>query len=354
MNNTCSWNDNQLLRGLAIIAIILHNFCHRLPQAIIENEYTWDIERVFQYNAYIANGGPHLILNLFSHNGHYGVTLFLFLSGFGLALKYDTKKELPIFPFLWKHAKKMWKLLIPAVILYYGLCFLFREEAKPLRDAFILVTFTANLFRTHPLVLGPWWWFSLMMQLYLLYRLVFYRGNKTISVIVITFCIILQYALTIWDRNMLGDDSTLMCHLHYNFPPAILPFALGLFVARNNPKWIVSNILFAVSVLIVIAGSYSVWIWNIASPFCICIFLKIEMWIKKSNLISWTIRKIGYLSSWIFVLHPIVRKFTLPLIEYHSTYCVIILYLIITIFASWIIAKSINFIQNEQASRHHT
>ncbi len=41
MKNKLSLQQTQALRGLAILGIILHNYCHFLKFAVKENEYTF-------------------------------------------------------------------------------------------------------------------------------------------------------------------------------------------------------------------------------------------------------------------------------------------------------------------------
>ena len=41
MEHKLTRQDTNLLKGLAIVGIILHNFCHMLPRIVAENEYTY-------------------------------------------------------------------------------------------------------------------------------------------------------------------------------------------------------------------------------------------------------------------------------------------------------------------------
>ena len=81
--------DTGALKGLAILCIAIHNFCHWLPMAVHENEYVFRLEDSFKLLHYVENFRPHVLLNIFSHFGHYGVPVFLFLSGYGLVCKYE-------------------------------------------------------------------------------------------------------------------------------------------------------------------------------------------------------------------------------------------------------------------------
>ena len=76
------------LRGLAILGIFLHNYCHWLGPIVKENEFQF-----FEHNVswlHRVLGSPDLLLpiHLISFFGHYGVPIFLFLSAYGLERKY--------------------------------------------------------------------------------------------------------------------------------------------------------------------------------------------------------------------------------------------------------------------------
>ncbi|WP_278585816.1 hypothetical protein [Coprobacter fastidiosus] len=44
-----SYNDTNRFKGMAILLIVLHNFYHVLPQAPIENEFSFNIENTNYY-----------------------------------------------------------------------------------------------------------------------------------------------------------------------------------------------------------------------------------------------------------------------------------------------------------------
>ena len=83
------------MRGIAILAIMLHNFCHFNGKIVQENEYQFidfNNDRLWQV---LSNPTELLPVHLLSYFGHYGVPVFLFLSGFGLVRKYETSPSLP-------------------------------------------------------------------------------------------------------------------------------------------------------------------------------------------------------------------------------------------------------------------
>ena len=113
-------SDNHLLKGIAILSIMLHNLLHLLPGAVAENEFTFsarNIQRVL-FEFHHSQEVWRMIASVFSHFGHYGVPIFLFLSGYGLVMKYEKSPvQAPsTLPFLWQHMKKLWGLMIPCFV----------------------------------------------------------------------------------------------------------------------------------------------------------------------------------------------------------------------------------------------
>ena len=98
--------DTSALKGIAILCIAIHNFCHWLPMAVHENEYVFRLEDSLKLLHHVQMLHPQVLLNVFSHFGHYGVPVFLFLSGYGLVCKYErshSNNSPPILPPLSPH-----------------------------------------------------------------------------------------------------------------------------------------------------------------------------------------------------------------------------------------------------------
>lgn len=318
-----SRTESAALRGLAIGLIILHNFCHWLPRCIDENEYTWALSRIQHFVEYISHGGPHIILNFFSHFGHYGVALFLFLSGYGLVKKYEGKKKEDVLPFLFNHARKLWELMIPGLVVLWLLKTYYAGGWKwGWEHLWQLLTFTVNLNPHRPLILGPWWWFSLMMQFYLLYRLVLYRRGKVVLLTTVVLCLALQGWATWESWGHLYNSSCVMTYWHYNFPCSILPFALGIWAARYGAEWLLHPAAAIVGAVVVVAGSYNPWVWSIASPFAVALMLA-----GRRLPLEW----LGTISAWVFVMHPIVREYTIGYARAGHVYTALAAYVFITI-----------------------
>jgi len=77
------------MRGIAILAIMLHNYCHFIGSIVKENEYQYFTSHNEGLWQVLTHPDALLPVHLLSYFGHYGVPVFLFLSGFGLVLKYE-------------------------------------------------------------------------------------------------------------------------------------------------------------------------------------------------------------------------------------------------------------------------
>ena len=84
------------MRGLAIVGIFMHNYLHWLGPMVKENEYQFIQHNVDRMMVELSSPSGNLIYHLFSFFGHYGVPIFLFLSGYGLVKKYENQ-SLPAF-----------------------------------------------------------------------------------------------------------------------------------------------------------------------------------------------------------------------------------------------------------------
>lgn len=362
-----SKTDTAFLKGIAILLIVAHNFCHWLPRCIAENEYSFDASRVARYVDYLVSGGPHVVLNFISHYGHYGVPLFLFLSGYGLVKKYESPKAIastgpgPL-QFIWQHATKLWWLMLPAIAIYWFCEQTFGGHWTPEPgDLLAMITYTANLFIVRDLFLGPWWFFSLILQLYVVYRLVLYRRSTWLVGLVVVGCLALQAWLYYCEVRLTPDFKlhihdprlshwSLFNYCRYNFPGSILPFGLGIAAARHEfimPRralW--ASVVIGTALLLISATN--ALLWQLSPIFLIMALVPLARLVGCAVMrrpLEW----LGGISASIFALHPIVRAYLIPLAkdfelvgDWWLTYVVIAIYLIVSIAAAWVMNAGIN------------
>lgn len=352
-----------LLRGLGILLIITHNYMHWLPECVDENEYTFSVERINQLVLYIEQGGPHVILNILSHFGHYGVAIFLFLSGYGLTMKYEKfqdgvsrltpyDKEVPVWKFLLRHAVKLWKLMLPVLLIFVAIELYLGTWNRPWSRLLPLMGFYSNMQTPRDLILGPWWWFGLMMQFYIIWRLIIYKRSKWVLYTTIALCMTVQIAVAWVERGNLASTDTVTCYLHYNFPSSMLAFGLGVAYARYNLEWLRQWWSPLVGMVIIIIGTFNAGIWCITPAGVVMVALAFEKkheplltnhHIKYLNLRNGLIF-LGTISAWLFALHPVVRAYTIKLAANNNdweVYLSIIIYLAISIAAAWIVTETL-------------
>src|SRR5512133_1523766 len=81
--DTLDKKDTTILKALAILAIVFHNFFH-ISVKVHENEFDFSPDRFGVFLQTVAH--PSLAIQaLFAFYGHYGVQIFIFLSAYGFA-----------------------------------------------------------------------------------------------------------------------------------------------------------------------------------------------------------------------------------------------------------------------------
>ena len=325
-----SREDSVLLRGLAITVIFIHNFVH-LHSPILENETMCNLSRSYMWLANFLDGTNHVLLNIFSFWGHYGVPIFLFLSGYGLVKKFESSKSKPLhfWPFIKRNYFKLWILLFWAIVVN---TIIYSEWNKWVPIHF---TFLGNLIPGSKQVYGVWWFFSLIVQFYFLYALCFYKKSIKAPYIATFLSIVLLVGLTLFDAT----ESTFY-YVRNNFCGWILPFAMGVIMARHKvqmPLWVC-----LVSLVLFVLGEFNEYLW-ILNGGLVCLFViplaKIRgRWIRKPFIFM------GGISASIFVLHPIIRHAINMLPEYmgdttSTLYIILALYIVSVIIIAYYYQK---------------
>ena len=187
--------NGAVLRGVAILSIILHNYCHVLKGAIFENEFTYQSWHVSKLLNYLAHPNIYLPLQLLSFFGHYGVVIFVFLSAYGLEKKYGhSTQEVPIIPFIWTHYLKLLSMCISGYAAYLLLNAYYTDyPSSVIFGVLSQLSMLSNLqiFNAETFAPGPYWYFGLTFQLYVLYRLFFFppiMGNNRRSHYLELYC----------------------------------------------------------------------------------------------------------------------------------------------------------------------
>lgn len=333
------------LRGLAIIGIFLHNYCHWLGPVVKENEYTFSQHNVDWLTAVMASPDGLLPAHLVSFFGHYGVPVFLFLSAYGLELKYGRTLYAPAFRFVAYHWKKLFSMMIVGFV-----SFTIVDAMTPGRWHYTLTQVVAQLAMVnnllpdpdHNIWPGPFWFFGLMLQLYAVYRLLLYKRHWAWTVGAMVVCLGVQLAF--------APESEALNWYRYNFMGGMLPFGLGLLYARYGNRIILTHLnTLSLLVSVVFCGFLVMWmsasylLWSVV-PLVVCILcvyvVKLLTQAARRPVGAWLMARLvwmGEISAALFVIHPVLRKVFIPISRHGDIYTGLLLYAIAAIGAAWLI-----------------
>jgi len=272
-----------------------------------------------------------MIASVFSHFGHYGVPIFLFLSGYGLVMKYEKSPvQAPsTLPFLWQHMKKLWGLMVPGFVV--ALFFLTDWHTFTLSfgksNPWLTLVFLGNFFEFDTLLYGPWWFFSLMLQFYLLYRLVFYRWRNPLF---LWRLVVLSLVLMWWANDvhlqLSISQSSLLRYIRVSALGHLLPFAIGISTAResgraklaqwhkacpNSLRNILAILTSLLGVVLLYYSAFHFTFWLFSPLFAIMAVVPWTTLLQRPALrLGW--EHWGFYSSALFVYHPIIRAEIFP------------------------------------------
>ena len=251
-----------MIRGVAILVIVLHNFLHVMPQSPGENEMDFDARRGAAVAAGIQEdpaAAPRLLVSYF---GHYGVQIFIVLSAYGLTRTFVAR--VPGYAaFLGRRIAKIHPPFLLAMLLYLVWAGRSSGPTGPFQllwsqwDALLLkLTLLSNVVPDQAFrPVGPWWFVPFIFQFYAIFPLLFAAHRRWgapaltalsaaslgiviagLPVPVMTTVVghLPEFCLGIW----LGS------HERFSVPVWMLVLAGPLFVAGNvaQPFWYLSHL----------------------------------------------------------------------------------------------------------------
>ena len=340
------------LRGLAIMGIFLHNFCHWLNPVVKENEYQFFAHNV-NWLQQVTTGMNELYpAHLLSFFGHYGVSIFLFLSAFGLEQKYglasshtdNATPPIGFYRFTRYHFLKLFKMMIAGFVAFIIVDAI---TAGSWRYTFMQIVGQLGMFNNlfsepdRNIWPGPFWFFGLMFQLYIVYRLFIYRRHWGWTVGLMVVCTAAQL--------LMDPEGEVLNRYRYNFMGSMLPFGLGVLFARFGERIILitkggmANLMCLVVTLFLIASASKNFVtWTIVPAF-VCMaaiyFVRAIETIpsqKVSALVFGAFEWVGSISAALFVVHPILRKIFIPISRQGDVYTGLLLYVISSLAVAWL------------------
>ncbi|CAM2840120.1 acyltransferase family protein [Moritella viscosa] len=276
------WNgitkvDSNILKGLGILMIAIHNFMHRFPTPS-ENEMEFTSGKVFNLFDILLTEPAGIIRALFSYFGHFGVQIFIFLSAYGLMKKYaKNENKLLYIKFIIDRLVKIYPMFLLAIVSYFIFMFTFNvvyngmgfaEWFIPLSKPLIFkLSLLYNFYPYQGLSLvGPWWFLSFIFQFYLIFpfMLAMFKRFGNVFLIAISFVCI---AISLLTNGYLYSNVSVFITIIGHMPV----LCLGIYLAQDKPVNL-PNWLFGVSIAAFAAGNFNEYSF-LVSHFFFCIIL---------------------------------------------------------------------------------
>lgn len=344
-----------VMRGIAIIGIFLHNYCHWLRGIVKENEYQYFQNNVDGLERVLHNPDLYLPVHLLSFFGHYGVPVFLFLSAYGLVLKYESRPYLPkdnnwqsksfwsdSVSFTRYHFLKLFKMMIVGFVAFTIIDYITPgpHHYKVLDIVAQLGMFNNVLPNPDRIIWpGPYWFFGLMLQLYIVYRLFLHHRHWAWTVAFMVVCTGIQL--------LCEPEGDALNRWRYNFIGGMLPFGAGILFARfgKDPQtklWYWGTLIVAATLVYTQSNGY--WNW-----FSVPFFVIMTCYGLVKVLPQFLLRPLewmGGISAALFICHPITRKIFIPISRQGDVYTGLLLYIVASIAMAWLFKELLKRIPN--------
>ena len=316
------------MRGAAIFMIYIHNLLHMVV-SVRENEFFFLPMRAERILDSFLSFSSSFIADFFSYFGWYGVPVFMFLSGYGLVMKYEreftdgnTGRQvhlLQTFPYLWRNFLKLFILMAPCYLIYL------LGTSLPVFSKMSLAQFTmtSNLYKPSLISPGVYWYFGLTLQFYIIYLL--YHRFRSETFLWVTAFLMLAVSLAV----ALFSDVRTNEYLRHNSPVWLPVFLVGMWYARRKTVpglGFISKHRLATFLLLSILWLWStvnVWLWVfspllvlplfglICIPLCERVGKPGSLTSRLSASFSRCLTYLGGISAGLFVCHPVIRVLAL-------------------------------------------
>jgi peptidoglycan/LPS O-acetylase OafA/YrhL len=300
--------DTAILKALAIIAIVFHNFFHEVSPAR-QNEFTFDPARLGVF--FRAAAHPSLAIQaFFSFFGHFGVQIFIFLSAYGLSRSHWGDRA-PWASFMSGRIRKLYPQFGLVIIPWFIVMAVHaRSLAVIARMGFNLAFLLLGLFPIHgygiPPV-GPWWFIPFIVEFYAIWPLLRAITNRwgwpgllVIASVCLAITHVVNSSMPLWSMTLLFTPIGRM--------PVI---CFGIFAARHTFR--ISTPLALGGVCALLLGSRFGDLWPLT--FLGALFVALWMYLKVRDILRGfpLLSRLGDYGLLVFLLNGIVRDQFVPL-----------------------------------------
>lgn len=337
-----SKQESTFIKGIGMLLILFHNYAHVIQPWTGENEFGFNHANGIDFLGFMAEKPMDSLRLLLAFLGHYGVNLFVFMSGYGLFISYRDK-AIVWKNFIRRHLIKLYPAFIVVVLLYLALYQISMGPipARVIGFAVLDLLFVQNFVPGGALQLvGPWWFFSLIVQFYATFPLLmkaFHRFGIRAIVITGTAAWIASIFLgPIAEAYQLNVFFTIIGWL----PIFSLGMAFAWLADFKLPWWLIAFSLFAVLV-----GNFVEIAWPLAMPGATLFLLIVSRYaftsLSRFSRIFSFILYMGANSLFIFSIHGFLRRPFTGGAEVMGSWAITILlgltFLLVTLLVSWLV-----------------
>lgn len=305
-----SKRQTNIMKAIAIILIVLHNFLHFLSN-IGENEMFFDPNRINRLFQTISNSSSIwvAIKEAISFFGWVGILFFIFISGYGLAKTYLNQENFNLKDYYIHHAKKLLALYLFAHILHF--LFISREFDWTELYEFIVLTvllpfknLNASLMYRYQ---GPFWYFSLAAQLYIVFPIILFcirkYGKKLFP-----YLFILSYIVA---YGLIPLANKIHFPVYGNITGHLPEFLLGIFIAYS-PNFKLKGWMFLTALFIAVVANFYTYLYPLfyLAALGVMLFIFYPLYHSPSpiTIVSRILTFIGKISMFMFIINPIIRE----------------------------------------------
>ena len=292
------------MKAFAIIAICFHNFFH-LRNSVGENEMEFDPERIFNLFHFMTENPTLIIDALFSYFGHYGVQLFIFISGYGLTKQFLLKGIPTYKSYITRRVVKLYSLLIFGII---ACLFLYTDNLYVYFKYIVFLNLTmlkTVSFKYIFFGIGPWWYFCLALQLYILfpflYKIIAKNEKKGLYISLIISYACIYFCLPVAEKFNFPVFGNCIGHLP--------EFLFGIAVAAIK-DFKIRTVTVALSVMVFIASNFSVYIFpfSFLTVTILLVFLIYKLIKYFPQKMTAALVFLGKISMFVFVINGPLRQ----------------------------------------------
>ena len=304
-----SRSECNIMRGFAILFIIVENVTHLFKGVFMDNEFLYKWSAVDGFLNNLTHPDSLLPFNLISFYCPYGVILFIFLSGYCLTLKYEkgNGRGTSTKSFIGGHYQKLFVMQLKGLALYLFVLFMFYPDEVVPKSIIYQFLLVGNLKPSWQCIPFPYWFFGMIMEMYVIYRLVIYNRKDWVAI-----------ALTVLSVVVMAFFEPTSDKLHYlrlNCFLAIMPFCMGVLAARHlNAGSLSLNKTsacigwFLLAFVLLTACKFSFYSWLILPIFVLATAVPLMKLLMRVRLFVSAFSWLGAMSGVLFVIHPTVRE----------------------------------------------